>query len=85
HMLAIARGRVPQLHALLMDAATFSANHALAVTEPVHAPESACGALGPDEAALDGHLRAQEKGRLEQEFLPTDAVHRAVHAWASED
>ena len=84
-MLAIARGRVPQLHALLMDAATFSAHHALAVTEPVHAPESACGALGLNEAALADHLRAQKNGRLEQEFLPTDAVHRAVHAWVDED
>jgi hypothetical protein len=84
HMLAIARGHVPQLHALLMDQATFSAHHALAVTEPVHAPQSGHGALRPDEAALDGHLRALEKGRLEQEFLPTDAVHPAVRAWVNE-
>ena len=85
HMLAIARGYVPHLQALLMDAATFSAHHPLAVTEPVHAPQSACGALHPDEAALAEHLRAQARGRLEQEFLPTDTVHRAVRTWVNDN
>jgi hypothetical protein len=85
HMLAIARGYVPHLRALLMDRTTFNAHQPLAVAEPVHAPASVSGALWPDEAALDRHLRAQEKGRLEQEFLPTDAVHRAVRAWADGD
>ena len=84
HMLATARSHLPHLHALLMDAATFSTHQSLAVAEPVHAPESACDTLQPDEKALMGHLRAQEKGRLEQEFLPTDVVHRAVRAWANE-
>ena len=84
-MLAIARGYVPHLQALLMDAATFSAHHPLAVAEPVHAPQTACGALQPDEAALVEHLRAQDKGRLEQEFLPTDTVHRAVRTWVNDN
>ena len=81
-MLAMARGHLPHLQALLMDAATFSAHQHLAVTEPVHAPESGCDTLQPDEAALMVHLRAQEKGRLEQEFLPANAAHSAVCAWA---
>ena len=81
HMLAIARGHLPQLQALLMDAATFSAHQHLAVAEPVHAPEYACDTLPPNEAALMGHLRAQDKGRLEQEFLPAEAVHNAVCGW----
>ena len=85
HMLATARGHLPHLHALLMDRATFHAHHTRAVIEPVHAPDSACGALLPDEIALIEHLRAQHKGRLEQEFLPADAVHHAVAAWAGED
>ena len=85
HMLAIARDHLPHLQALLMDAATFSAHHPLAVTEPVHAPQSACGALHPDEAALAEHLRAQARGRLEQEFLPTDTVHRAVRTWVNDN
>ena len=85
HMLAIARDHLPHLQALLMDAATFSAHHPLAVAEPVHAPQTACGALQPDEAALVEHLRAQDKGRLEQEFLPTDTVHRAVRTWVNDN
>ncbi len=82
HMLGTARSHLPHLQALLMDAATFSAHQHLAVAEPVHAPESACDTLPPDEAALMVHLRAHEKGRLEQEFVPADAVHSAVCAWA---
>jgi hypothetical protein len=85
HMLATARSHLPHLHALLMDAATFSTHQSLAVAEPVHAPDSASGTLTPEESTLDTQLRAQEKGRLEQEFLPAHAVRRAVHAWVDED
>jgi hypothetical protein len=85
HMLATARHHLPHLQALLMDAATFSAHQHLAVAEPVHAPDSACGTLAPDEATLCVHLRTQQKGRLEQEFVPTNAVHRAVRAWVDGD
>lgn len=84
HMLGVARSHLPHLHALLMDRATFSAHQPLAVAEPVHAQGPASKALLPEEAALDAHLRTQDKGRLEQEFLPADAVHRAVSAWVSE-
>ena len=55
------------------------------MAEPVHAPDSACGMLAPDEATLCVHLRTQQKGRLEQEFVPTNAVHRAVRAWVDGD
>ena len=85
HMLAIARGHVPHLHALLMNAATFSAHQHLAVAEPVHAPYTVAGTWTPKEEALALHLRAQDKGRLEQEFLPAEAVHSAVRAWVDED
>lgn len=85
HMLAIARGHVAHLHALLMNAATFSAHQHLAVAEPVHAPDTVAGTWTPKEEALALHLRAQDKGRLEQEFLPAEAVHSAVRAWVDED
>ena len=81
----IARGHVPHLHALLMNAATFSAHQHLAVAEPVHAPDTVAGTWTPKEEALALHLRAQDKGRLEQEFLPAEAVHSAVRAWVDED
>ncbi len=81
HMLAIARSHLPQLHALLMDRATFDAHAARAVAEPVHASEPPPGRLLPQEAALFQHLRAQEKGRLEQEFLPAPLLAQAVQNW----
>jgi len=84
-MLATARHNLPHLHALLMDRATFSAHQHLAVAEPVHAPEPISGAQTPEEAALQAHLRAQARGRLEQEFLPTDTVHRAVRTWVNDN
>ena len=84
-MLATARHHLPHLHALLMDRATFSAHQHLAVAESVHAPEPISGAQTPEEAALQAHLRAQARGRLEQEFLPTDTVHRAVRTWVNDN
>ncbi len=70
-----------QLHALLMDRASFDANPSLAVTEPVHAPSPPRSALPPPEAARDQHLRTLDKGRLEQDFLPATAVVQAVSGW----
>ena len=84
-MLSTARHHLPHLHALLMDRATFSAHQHLAVAESVHAPEPISGAQTPEEAALQAHLRAQARGRLEQEFLPTDTVHRAVRTWVNDN
>lgn len=85
HMLATARDHLQHLQALLMDRATFDAHEHLAVAEPVHAAEPASDRLLPREAALGRHLRTLSKGRLEQEFLPAEAVHLAVRAWAGED
>ena len=84
-MLATARHHLPHLHALLMDRATFTAHHNLAVAEPVHAPETVADTWTPEETALDAHLRAQARGRLEQEFVPANTVHSAVRAWVDED
>lgn len=80
-MLATARKHLPHLHALLMSQDTFDAYRHLAVIEPVHA--EARPAYPPDDAALDAYLRKQERGRLEQEFLPTDCVQQAVKSWAN--
>lgn len=82
-MLATARRHLPQLHALLMDRATFDAHAERAVAEPVSASEALPGNLHPHEAALAQHLRTLEKGRLEQEFLPVAAVVAAVQGWAN--
>lgn len=82
-MLATARRHLPQLHALLMDRATFNRHADCAVAEPVHASELSQDGLQPPEIALMQHLRTLDKGRLEQEFLPVETVAGAVKAWAA--
>ena len=81
-MLATARRHLPQLHALLMDRATFDAHADCAVAEPVQASELSQDGLQPPEIALMEHLRTLERGRLEQEFLPVETVASAVKKWA---
>ncbi|WP_027994580.1 DUF2220 domain-containing protein [Simplicispira psychrophila] len=80
--LATARRHLPQLHALLMDRATFDAHADCAVAEPVRANESSPDGLQPPEIALMQHLRTLDKGRLEQKFLPVEAVATAFATWA---
>ena len=72
-MLATARQHLPKLHPLLMDRATFDAHDHLAVPEPVAADGEPSGIRLPAETALGQHLRTQVRGRLEQEFVPTEA------------
>lgn len=85
YMLAIARSHLPSLQALLMDRTTFDDHQHLAVPEPVltlePAPDGREGAWSIDATTLDHYLRTRSKGRLEQEFLPSDGVARAVRQW----
>lgn len=81
HMLALARGHVPQLQALLMDRATLHAHAGAAVSEPVLAPTLARNALQPEQVLLDADLRRLAQGRLEQEFLAPAWVQNAILAW----
>ena len=81
-MLASARRHLPQLHALLMDRATFDAHAERAVAEPVQASELSQSGLLAHEVALAQHLRTLDKGRLEQEFLPVETVAAAFATWA---
>ena len=80
-MLATARRYLPQLHALLMDRATFDAHAHLAVNEPVPCDGLPIDSLTPQEGALAEHLRGLTLGRLEQEFLAEQAVAAAVAKW----
>jgi hypothetical protein len=81
-MLATARTQQPHLRALLMNAEVFQA-HAIgsAVVEPTPAGATPPQALTPDEAALYLRLRASERGRLEQEFLPPQLVADELRRW----
>jgi hypothetical protein len=80
-MLAAARAARPDLAALLMDAPTFDAHRDRCVVErrPAEAPSAG---LTPEEFALFDRLRADPRGRLEQEFLPRHLVAAAVSSWA---
>lgn len=80
NMLAVARGHVPGLTALLMDGQTFDSHAGMAVREPVPA-DLALLAGYPDLLALAQMLGQREKGRIEQEFLPASVVGEAVARW----
>ena len=82
HMLARARSLQPHLQPLLMERALFDRlAPALAVPEPITpGPESPDG-LSPHEQDFYRHLLGLLKGRLEQEFLPSDIVASALSLW----
>lgn len=81
-MLARARKYRPGLTPLLMTCAIFDEfGYGKAVQEPYPASPEPSGDLTPEEAALYSRLLEQERGRLEQEFLPATAVHAAIEHW----
>ncbi len=80
-MLARARTWRPGLTALLMDEATFQSLKERAVVEPAIAGPDAPANLFPPEESLYRVLVTAERGRLEQEYLPVDRVHRALREW----
>ncbi|AJD47547.1 hypothetical protein S7S_05645 [Isoalcanivorax pacificus W11-5] len=81
-MLARARQYCPALCSLMMTRAHFE-RHApgCAVPEPVPAKHSAPAELNDEERAFFEFLLGQEKGRLEQEYLPEEVVHREMGGW----
>lgn len=81
-MLARARLHQPQLTPLLMDIQTFN-EHALsnAVIESVGAGEEPPDTLNDDERSLYRWLLTLERGRLEQEYLPSELVHEVLNEW----
>jgi hypothetical protein len=81
-MLASARAQQPHLQALLMNAEVFQAHEKRSgVVEPTPAGATAPQALTAEEAALYECLRAAERGRLEQEFLPAQLVADELRRW----
>jgi hypothetical protein len=83
--LAKARLAAPRLDALLMGTEVFESHRHSAVKEPVSAGEEPPVGLGPQEIELYRFLLGQDKRRLEQEYLPTELVHRQLHAWVQGD
>ena len=81
-MLAQARRLQPALCAVLMEREVFDSLAALhAVAEPMPADAEPPAALSAPEQALYRHLLEQDRGRLEQEFVPPARVHSALRAW----
>jgi hypothetical protein len=74
-MLAHAKKHQPQLTALLMSQAIFNplaAQSAVTEPEPAATPPAQLASLSPSEQTLYQQLRQSERGRLEQEFIPTN-------------
>jgi hypothetical protein len=84
-MLARARAACPTLQPLMMDMETF-AQHApdSAVSEPETAGDQIPEELDSSEQSLYRYLLSQERGRLEQEFIPKTAVRSSIQSWFSQ-
>ncbi len=81
-MLAAVRRAVPRLTPILMDRQCFDQYaENLAVIEPVTAGESEPAGLTASETVFYRYLLLHERGRLEQEFVPSAAVHAAFWRW----
>ncbi|WP_027854565.1 Wadjet anti-phage system protein JetD domain-containing protein [Marinobacterium litorale] len=84
-MLSRARQYQPSLSALLMSPALFQLYEKdRAVQEPICAQGNLPVGLTDEEGAFYKYLLRQNKGRLEQEFLPVNEVHRELRRWANE-
>ncbi|HKS12564.1 MAG TPA: Wadjet anti-phage system protein JetD domain-containing protein [Pseudomonas sp.] len=82
-MLGRARLYQPTIKTLLMDQHLFDQYESgSAVVEPSKAQASVPEGLSLCEAALYRYLRVKPRGRLEQEYLPRETVHKAVLEWA---
>lgn len=81
-MLARARRHQPHLTPLLMDSDIYKCyREGRAVIEPTHASATPPEGLTDAEERLYRQLLGEERGRLEQEFLPIDTVEQAFRSW----
>lgn len=77
-MLARARQLRPNVQAVMMTQDVFTDYAGFAVHEPQRAGDFDRSHLTSSEQALLVHLQEQEKGRLEQEFIPLERVHAEI-------
>lgn len=83
-MLSRARQYRPMITPLLMNVSLFERYaHNSAVVEPTVAQSETPTGLSKDETGFYQYLLRQEKGRLEQEYLPVNDVHEALYAWVN--
>lgn len=84
-MLAQARRFQPSLTPLLMTAEVYRQHSSdKAVPEPKTAGDTPPPSLTREEGRLYEYLLSNEKGRLEQEFLPVHLVKKALLHWATQ-
>lgn len=85
-MLGLARAARPELTALLMDAETFDSyapGKAVKEIQPAELPPDRT--LSANEQKLFERLKYLDRGRLEQEFLPTELAKVVIGEWYSEE
>ena len=82
-MLARAKSFQPGTTSLLMSEAFFEQFEERAVREPQPAPQESHAGLSSVEQSFFSNLLDMDKGRLEQEFLPVETVHKAVTTWVT--
>jgi hypothetical protein len=80
-MLGKARTLLPDLTALMMNREVFDACSASSVPERAPAGEQPPEGLTTAEREFYAHLRALERGRLEQEFVPPERARLALEQW----
>jgi len=84
HMLARVRQFRPQAKSLLMDQETFDRYaDGNAVVEPVKSTDVPLVGLSIDEQRFYQSLLSYEHGRLEQEYLSEQYVHKCLEEWAN--
>lgn len=82
HFLASARDNLSHLDALLMSEQVYERYAAASVPEKVVAGEATPSGLNEAESSLYDRLLREQRGRLEQEFIPAEIVHEALCDWA---
>ena len=82
--LSTTRSSIPHVVPLMMNVNVFEAYRSAAVHEPVKASLQAPSKLTSEEIVLYQILLSAERGRLEQEFLPKEYVHRSISLWIDE-
>ncbi|MEO1857992.1 MAG: Wadjet anti-phage system protein JetD domain-containing protein [Rubritalea sp.] len=83
-MLSNARSYLPTISPLLMSHEIFSLHSKdKAVSEPIPASSDPPLLLNSAEKSLYTHLLHTQRGRLEQEFLPTPTIHEHLIQWVT--
>ena len=79
--LAQARTNLPRIEALMMTREVYETHKRFAIPEPITAGDAPPQDLNATEQMLYHQLLQEERGRLEQEFLPASFVTETILHW----